>query len=283
MPRRASVRPLLAAAVGCVVAPRLAPAFTLIEKLVPVTVVVDPAQSFSHSYVVWGGYTDSTMTNFVGVIEPLGSLLPAIQNTFNVALTVPLNSFDSAASVLMCDGSVRVAAGLNGNAAANAIGKTFAQVFNDPNTPSEQTIINAFVQGDTATLSTFFQNNFAVIGSPLTTNSNIVGFSTGVADGTEQVIQRPPGDANFDGVVNFADLVILAQHYGQSNATYATGDFNGDGIVNFSDLVILAQNYGKSITPAVSAAAAVQVPEPAIAGLVGAATGALLVRRRLSR
>jgi hypothetical protein len=52
------------------------------------------------------------------------------------------------------------------------------------------------------------------------------------------------GDANADGLVNFSDLLILGQHYGSQNASFATGDFNGDGVVDFKDLLILAQNYG---------------------------------------
>jgi hypothetical protein len=55
-----------------------------------------------------------------------------------------------------------------------------------------------------------------------------------------------PADFNGDGQQNFADLLILAQHYGMTNATFAEGDANGDGTVNFPDLLILAQNYGRT-------------------------------------
>ena len=54
------------------------------------------------------------------------------------------------------------------------------------------------------------------------------------------------GDANRDGKVGFADLIIVAQHYGSTNATWDTGDFNGDGKVNFADLIAVAQQYGKT-------------------------------------
>ena len=55
-------------------------------------------------------------------------------------------------------------------------------------------------------------------------------------------------DADGKNGVDFADLLVLAQHYGQSGQNWATGDFDYDGKVGFSDLLILAQNYGKGAT-----------------------------------
>jgi len=63
-----------------------------------------------------------------------------------------------------------------------------------------------------------------------------------------------PGDADADGKVDFADLVLVARHYGMTNATWADGDFNNDGSVGFDDLVIVARNYGKTIGGANAAA-----------------------------
>ena len=60
------------------------------------------------------------------------------------------------------------------------------------------------------------------------------------------------GDTNEDGIVNFNDLLTLAQNYGRGNATWQTGDFNGDGQVTFPDLLILAQHYGQSTAPGAS-------------------------------
>lgn len=82
----------------------------------------------------------------------------------------------------------------------------------------------------------------------------------------------PNGDANFDGVVNFSDLVLLAQNYGKSGG-WAQGDFNRDGKVGFDDLVILAANYGGS-QPAITA-----VPEPGFAAMIAVALAALGRRR----
>ena len=60
-------------------------------------------------------------------------------------------------------------------------------------------------------------------------------------------VQSLPGDANLDGNVNFADLLVVAQNYNASGASWAQGDFNGDGSVGFDDLLALAQNYGRHL------------------------------------
>ena len=105
-------------------------------------------------------------------------------------------------------------------------------------------------------------------------------------------VPTTPGDANHDGGVDFADLVVLAQNYNTpSGRTFEQGDFTGDGSVDFADLVQLAQHYnsvapdGFSGAPALLdadlAAAFAGVPEPGgAAPLVTGALGALGRRRR---
>src|SRR5206468_2027651 len=63
------------------------------------------------------------------------------------------------------------------------------------------------------------------------------------------------GDVNLDGVVDFSDLVKLAQNYNTTvsettDSWWTHGDFTGDGITDFNDLVKLAQNYNASLTQA---------------------------------
>lgn len=65
------------------------------------------------------------------------------------------------------------------------------------------------------------------------------------------------GDVNLDRSVSFADLVAVAQHYGNNNALFADGDLSGDGVVSFADLVAVAQNYGKMLAPPGPAAGAI--------------------------
>ena len=66
------------------------------------------------------------------------------------------------------------------------------------------------------------------------------------------------GDLNHDGIVDFADLVILAQNYGGTGKTFAEGnlDYDPAGNVDFADLVILAQQYNTSLPPAASVSTA---------------------------
>lgn len=96
-----------------------------------------------------------------------------------------------------------------------------------------------------------------------------VGFAGATAP---RVVQ--PGDTNFDGAVNFADLLTLAQHYGSTSAEWATGDFTGDGAVHFDDLLLLAQHYGQTGAADISS-----VPEPFLA-LPGAIALLLAGRRQ---
>ena len=105
------------------------------------------------------------------------------------------------------------------------------------------------------------------------------------------------GDATLDGIVDFNDLVKLAQNYNTPvSATtdnwWSHGDFTGDGITDFNDLVKLAQNYNTALPangaiPGASAPfesdlarafASVPEPTPTIVLL-----GALLAARRSRR
>ena len=51
------------------------------------------------------------------------------------------------------------------------------------------------------------------------------------------------GDANGDGVVNFADLNTVLANFG-SNGPGIPGDVNDDDVVNFADLNIVLANFG---------------------------------------
>lgn len=56
------------------------------------------------------------------------------------------------------------------------------------------------------------------------------------------------GDVTGDGSIDFADLLLLAQSFGQAGLSFSQGniDYSADGLVNFDDLLILAQHFGGS-------------------------------------
>lgn len=92
---------------------------------------------------------------------------------------------------------------------------------------------------------------------------------------------RVAGDANVDGVTNFADLAILAASFEKSGkAYYETGDFNYDWRVDVADLKILAAAYATPNTLAadLGSLGLPLVPEPAT--LATLSLTALLIRRR---
>jgi hypothetical protein len=60
-------------------------------------------------------------------------------------------------------------------------------------------------------------------------------------------------DANHNRVVDFNDLVPLAQNYNTTGKTFSEGDFNYDGKVDFNDLVLLAQRYNTTLAPPINA------------------------------
>lgn len=100
------------------------------------------------------------------------------------------------------------------------------------------------------------------------------------------------GDANFDTKVDFSDLVVLAQHYGQANAAQNlnVGDLDLNGSVDFNDLVSLAQHYGgvanlsgfEEEFAADWTLAQSLVPEPGAVIALVASAHLIIRRRRLS-
>lgn len=53
-----------------------------------------------------------------------------------------------------------------------------------------------------------------------------------------------PGDLDGDGVVAFADFLVLSTNFGKDEASYADGDIDLSGGVDFADFLILADNFG---------------------------------------
>jgi hypothetical protein len=52
------------------------------------------------------------------------------------------------------------------------------------------------------------------------------------------------GDANMDGSVTIADVIILSSNWAKPDQDWTSGDFNGDGVVTVSDFIDLTSNFG---------------------------------------
>jgi hypothetical protein len=83
------------------------------------------------------------------------------------------------------------------------------------------------------------------------------------------------GDADRNRVVNFDDLLILAQNYNATAATFSRGDFNYDGVVNFDDLLILAQRYNVTLSALPPPPPPPPVAVPAVAASVASGSTSL--------
>lgn len=83
----------------------------------------------------------------------------------------------------------------------------------------------------------------------MTLAANTVSTAGGATNSTASVINFNilNGDATRDGLVDFSDLLILAQNYGQSGRSWSFADFDYNGVVDFGDLLILAQHYGTAL------------------------------------
>jgi hypothetical protein len=80
-----------------------------------------------------------------------------------------------------------------------------------------------------------------------------------------------PGDANNDGVVNYGDYTLWADHFLQpGDWGFAQGDFNRDGKVDAGDYTLWADNYVASPTLA-AVAELTETIAPASAAPVAAA------------
>ncbi len=106
----------------------------------------------------------------------------------------------------------------------------------------------------------------------------------GVVDGADvsallDLAGRLPGDADFDGQVQFSDFIAVADNFGQSGTTWSHGDFDCNNEVQFSDFIALADNFGKSA----ASGSLSSVPEPTSHLLLLFATGLFCLRRRSVR
>ena len=86
------------------------------------------------------------------------------------------------------------------------------------------------------------------------------------------LVLPPPGDANYDGLVDGGDYTIWANCYSDTGLGWGGGDFNGDGVTDGGDYTIWADYYGTGGGAA--------IPEPATLVLLAASVVFACRRRR---
>ena len=62
--------------------------------------------------------------------------------------------------------------------------------------------------------------------------------------------QLATGDVNRDGQVSILDMILIAQHLGETSPSDPAVDVNSDGVVNVLDLIVVAKHFGESTTAA---------------------------------
>ncbi|MGA2440237.1 MAG: fibronectin type III domain-containing protein [Tepidisphaeraceae bacterium] len=108
-------------------------------------------------------------------------------------------------------------------------------------------------------------------------------YGVGFADGADGVVQGLSngqielkytlnGDANLDGVVNAADINILAANFNKNVTGWDRGDFNYDGLVNAADFSELAANFNQGVNLNASGLVAGSGAIYTITGSLGAQT-----------
>ncbi len=83
------------------------------------------------------------------------------------------------------------------------------------------------------------------------------------------------GDLDGDGMVAFADFLILSNNFGQMVDSHEQGDIDCSGDVAFADFLILSNNFGQSV-----GAEAASVPEPNGLGILAIGMVAIGAMRR---
>lgn len=125
-------------------------------------------------------------------------------------------------------------------------------------------------------------SNRTALGYLDNTDAAFTEFSGQSVDDTSVLVKYTlAGDATFDGLVNLADLIALANHW-QMQGFWVDGDFDYNGVIDHADLGLLAGNWNGSIDDALQAVGldGVPIPEPAAGCLILAP--ALVIRRRRS-
>jgi|GEM_PF-5974306 len=109
--------------------------------------------------------------------------------------------------------------------------------------------------------------------------ADVTGGNPGSVNPALMALSPISGDANADGIVNIADLTIVADKWQTGGPT---GDVNGDGKVDIADIAAIANNWQATTYNTGGGGSITAVPEPATFGLacLAIACGALSWARK---
>jgi hypothetical protein len=254
--------------------------------------------------------TDYAGSHFINAPLALNSNVVVTDSNAGDVLTLSGRISGPGGVTVAGGGMLRLAAGsgtttlsavtINSGATLDITNNALAIDFASPATDPVSTIVSALSTGYNGgrwTGTGIVSTTAAAAGSALPILS--VGYADGNVDsGTpatpNQILVKYTlaGDANLDGLVNFADLLVVAQRFNTTGNDWAGGNFtySSTGLVNFADLLIVAQNFNQVLSPASGAAEAlhteaellptsVSIPEPRALAVLAAA-GLLLLRKR---
>ena len=95
----------------------------------------------------------------------------------------------------------------------------------------------------------------------------------GMAEVGDECNPNTGGDMDQNGMVEFADFLVLSTNFGQEVSSHLEGDIDCNGMVEFADFLVLSTNFGGT-------GQATAVPEPASGCLMLFAAVGMAVRRR---
>ncbi|MDP9174255.1 MAG: hypothetical protein M3O30_10380, partial [Planctomycetota bacterium] len=183
---------------------------------------------------------------------------------------VKLSGFDTTLNALQIDpsgGLVDVTDGsftidYSANPSPNAVISNYiSNAYNVSGTPWSGTTGITSTLADTHHSVAFADgSDGVVIGLPAGKSTAIPAGGT-LPAGNELITYTFAGDANIDGKVDFADFVILSNHFGGTFTNWDQGNFNYDSGVDFADFVILSNNFGLGVTDNGTGATAAQLAQ----------------------
>ena len=118
--------------------------------------------------------------------------------------------------------------------------------------------------GDEFGISVAIDDNTIVVGAHQD-NDNAIDAGSAYVFSSDPIPPPPRGDINGDGVVNVADLGILAGFWGMSGTI---ADIDGDGVVGVADLGMMAHDWTGGGGSSRSSTTAVPAPSAGLACLV---------------